>query len=172
MLDMFTSQYLTVFPRHLPSSNMQHPSLLNMIPVYGPPQMSMLTLLLPSIELTLTVSNMSQTCFFSMFIPPYLQTSMKSPILRQNQPSTILAYLATHLKSIFCYYTRDMILCIVADTFSVMSRIPILPQPNPNHCIHILCQTLYAVQGSSTEAETCGLFLNGEEKIPILTTLV
>jgi hypothetical protein len=81
-----------------------------------------------------------------------------------------------------------MILCVVADAAYLVvlpnarSRCAGLfflsnistanpPQPKPNGAVHVLCKTIRGVPASAAEAETGGLFLNGQEAIPIITAL-
>jgi hypothetical protein len=45
------------------------------------------------------------------------------------------------------------------------------PDPKPNGAVHVLCKTLRGVPASAAEAETGGLFLNGQEAVPIITAL-
>jgi hypothetical protein len=45
------------------------------------------------------------------------------------------------------------------------------PQAKPNGPVHVLCKTIRGVPASAAEAETGGLFLNGQEAIPICTAL-
>jgi hypothetical protein len=45
------------------------------------------------------------------------------------------------------------------------------PNPRPNGAVHVLCKTIRGVPASAAEAETGGLFLNGQEAVPIITSL-
>jgi hypothetical protein len=99
----------------------------------------------------------------------------------------LLDYLATYPNAIIRYYARDMILCIVADAAYLvlpnacsqcaglyfLSDIPTTdpPKPKANGAVHVLCQTICGIPASAAEAETGGLFLNGQEAIPIITAL-
>jgi hypothetical protein len=44
------------------------------------------------------------------------------------------------------------------------------PKPKPNGAVRVLCKTIRGVPASASKAETGGLFLNGQEAIPIITT--
>jgi hypothetical protein len=46
-----------------------------------------------------------------------------------------------------------------------------LRQPPLNGAIHTTCQILCNIMASAAEAEVAGLFINGQEAIPICTTL-
>jgi hypothetical protein len=90
---------------------------------------------------------------------------------------------------IICYYASDMVLSIVADAAYLVlpnarsccaglyfltdtpSTNP--PNPRPNGAVHVLCKTIRGVPASAAKAETKtgGLFLNGQEAIPIITAL-
>jgi hypothetical protein len=99
----------------------------------------------------------------------------------------LLDYLATYPNATIRYYASDMVLSIVADAAYLVlpnarSRCAGLytltdashtdpPQPKPNGPVHVLCKTLRGVPASAAEAETGGLFLNGQEAIPLLTAL-
>jgi hypothetical protein len=99
----------------------------------------------------------------------------------------LLDYLATYPNATIRYYASDMILHIVADAAYLvlpnarsrcaglyyLSDLPTShpPQSKPNGPIHVLCKTIKGVPASAAEAETGGLFLNGQEAIPIRTAL-
>jgi hypothetical protein len=54
-----------------------------------------------------------------------------------------------------------------------LSDMPTSDPPNskPNGPVHVLCKTIRGVPASAAEAETGGLFLNGQEALPIRTAL-
>jgi hypothetical protein len=100
----------------------------------------------------------------------------------------LLEYLATHPDAMIRYYASDIILCVVADAAYLVlpdassSRCAGLfflsnnsaanpPDTTPNGAVHVLCKTICAVPASAAEAKTGGLFLNGQEAIPIITAL-
>lgn len=99
----------------------------------------------------------------------------------------LLDYLSTHPSATIRYYASDMILCIIADAAYLvlpnarsrcaamffLSDVPTTnpPTPIPNGAVHILCKTLRGVPSSAAEAETGGLFLTGQDAIPIITAL-
>jgi len=59
-----------------------------------------------------------------------------------------------------------------ASLFYLGNSSPVLPPVHvPNGPVHVLCKTLRGVPASAAEAETCGLFLAGQEAIPLLTAL-
>jgi hypothetical protein len=111
----------------------------------------------------------------------------KPTILTGKACDMLLDYLATHPNAIIRYYASDMILCMVADAAYLVlpdarSRCAGLyfltdypttdpPKPKMNGAVHVLCKTLRGVPASAAKAETGGLFLNGQEAVPIITAL-
>jgi hypothetical protein len=111
----------------------------------------------------------------------------KPTILTGKACDMLLDYLATHPDATIRYYASDMILCIIADAAYLVlpnarSRCAGMyfltdkptsdpPDPKPNGAVHVLCKTLRGVPASAAEAETGGLFLNGQEAVPIITAL-
>jgi hypothetical protein len=99
----------------------------------------------------------------------------------------LLNYLTTYPNATIRYYASDMILHIVADAAYLvlpkarsrcaglyyLSNMPTTdpPQAKPNGPVHVLCKTIRGVPASAAEAETGGLFLNGQEAIPLCTAL-
>jgi hypothetical protein len=99
----------------------------------------------------------------------------------------LLDYLGTHPNAVICYFASDMILCTAADAAYLVlpnarSRCAGLyfltdhpttdpPMPKPNGAVHVLCKTIRGVPASAAEAKTGGLFLNGQEAVPIITAL-
>ena len=112
---------------------------------------------------------------------------VKPTILTGKACDLLLDYLSTYPNAIIRYYASDMILCIVADAAYLVlpnarSRYAGLyflsnlsttnpPQPKPNSAVHVLCKTIRGVPASAAEAETGGLFLNGQEAVPLITAL-
>jgi hypothetical protein len=111
----------------------------------------------------------------------------KPTVLTGKACDLLLDYLSTHPDAIIRYYASDMILCIVADAAYLVlpnarSRCAGLyylsnqpntdpPKPKPNGPVHVLCKTIRGVPASAAEAETGGLFLNGQEAVPLITAL-
>ena len=111
----------------------------------------------------------------------------KPTIVTGKACDLLLDYLATYPNAIICYYASDMILYIVTDAAYLvlpnarsrcaglyfLSNLPTTnpPRPKPNGAIHVLCKTIRVVPASAAEAETGGLFLNGQEAVPIITAL-
>jgi hypothetical protein len=99
----------------------------------------------------------------------------------------LMDYLATHPNATIRYYASDMVLYTVSDAAYLvlpnarsrcsglfyLSNIPTTnpPNPKPNGPVHVLCKTIRTVAASAAEAETGGLFLNGQEAVPIITAL-
>jgi hypothetical protein len=130
----------------------------------------------------------------AQLIRPYFLLSTKHPIIKPSlrcspaRPATLfLDYLATHPDATIRYYASDMMLCVVADAAYLVlpdarSRCAGLfflsnntttnpPDTTSNGAVHVLCKTIRGVPASAAEAETGGLFLNGQEAIPIITAL-
>ena len=98
-----------------------------------------------------------------------------------------LDYLFTHPDAVICYYTSNMILCIISDavyvilpnarsrcaTLYTLTDLPTTTPPNPkaNGPVHVLCVTMRSVPASASEAKTGGLFNAGQEAVPIITAL-
>jgi hypothetical protein len=117
-----------------------------------------------------------------------ISNSQSKPTLVTGQACDLLLdYLATYPNAIIRYYASDMILYIVADAAYLvlpnarsrcaglyfLSNQPTTnpPTPKPNGAVHVLCKTIRGVPASAAEAETGGLFLNGQEAVPIITAL-
>jgi hypothetical protein len=112
----------------------------------------------------------------------------KPTVLTGKACNLLLDCLATHSdKTIHCH-ASDLILSIVADAACLVlpdarsrcaslfcladtSQHTIPPQLKPNGAVHVLCQTICGVPASAAEAKTGGLFLNGQEDVPIITAL-
>jgi hypothetical protein len=111
----------------------------------------------------------------------------KPTVLTGKACDHLLDYLYTHPDAIIRYYASDMILCIVGDAAYLVlpdarSRCAGLfflsnishtnpPETQTNGAVHVLCKTIRGVPASAAEAETGGLFLNGQEAVPIITAL-
>jgi hypothetical protein len=112
----------------------------------------------------------------------------KPTMLTGKACDLLLHYLATHPDAtIRHHHASDMILCMVADAAYLVlpnahSRCAGLfflsnntatdpPATSSNGAVHVLCKTIRGVPASAAEAETGGLFLNGQEAIPIITAL-
>jgi hypothetical protein len=111
----------------------------------------------------------------------------KPTVLTGKACDLLLDYLATYPNATIRYYASDMIISVVADAAYLVlpnarSRCAGLyflsdisntspPEPKSNGVVHVLCKTIRGVPASAAEAETGGLFLNGQETIPIITAL-
>jgi hypothetical protein len=117
-----------------------------------------------------------------------ISNSQASPtILTRDACDMLLDYLATHPDAVIRYYASDMILCIVSDAaylvlpnarsrcaaLYTLTNLPTTTplRPEPNGPVHVLCKTMKGVPASAAEAETGGLFMAGQEAIPIITAL-
>jgi hypothetical protein len=99
----------------------------------------------------------------------------------------LLDHLATHPDATVRCHASDMIMCVVADAACLVlpdahSRCAGLfflsnntaadpPDTTSNGAVRVLCKTIRGVPASAAEAETGGLFLNGQEAIPLVTAL-
>jgi len=101
----------------------------------------------------------------------------------------LLDYAHTYPNATIRYYASAMILYIVSDAAYLVlpnarSRVaghfflsnqppapPALPNPKPNGPIHTVCKTLRNVVSSAAESETGGIFVNGQEGVPIIVAL-
>lgn len=102
----------------------------------------------------------------------------------------MLDFLATYPNGKIRYYASDMILHAESDAaylvlpnaksriagiFYLSSQLPAsraqIPQPKPNGLILVECKTLKHVVASAAEAETGGLFLNGQQVVVIRIVL-
>jgi hypothetical protein len=109
-------------------------------------------------------------------------------VLTGKACNMLLDYLATHPDATIRYDASAMILCIIADAaFFVLPHarsrcagicflsnfLPTTnaPDPTPNGAVHVLCKTLRSIPVSAAKAENGGLFLNGQEDVPIITAL-
>ena len=133
--------------------------------------------------------------YYARAVDPTILVALNEISNNQAQPTVLtgkacdmlLDYLATHPDATIRYYASDMILCIIADAAYLvlpnarsrcagvyfLSDLPTSspPDPKPNGAVHVLCKTLRGVPASAAEAETGGLFLNGQEAVPIITAL-
>jgi hypothetical protein len=72
------------------------------------------------------------------------------------------------------YQSPKLAVALVAITISSNSRDPTKVQtenPPPNGPIHTVCHKLRNVMASAAEAEVGGLFVNGQDAVPLRTTL-
>ena len=93
-------------------------------------------------------------------------------------------YLHTHPDAVIQFHASDMILYIETDAAylvlpqarSRVSSIFYLSNATPrrpplNGAIQVVCKTLQNVVSSTAEAETGGIFIYGQQAVPIITTL-
>ena len=101
----------------------------------------------------------------------------------------LLNYAATHPDAAICYYASGMQLHIHSDASYLSealarSRVggffflsgnddpsPNAPAPPLNGAVHVVSSIMRNVMASAAEAELGGLFVNGQEACPIITTL-
>jgi hypothetical protein len=103
----------------------------------------------------------------------------------------VLNYCATHPDDMLCYHASGMVLHIDSDLsylsmpksrsrvgghhyLSSNSRDPTkapTKNPPPNSPIHTVCHKLRNVMASAAEVEVGGLFVNGQDAVPLQTTL-
>ena len=109
-----------------------------------------------------------------------------------DEVEQLLNYLASNPNATIRYHASGMILFIRSDTSylsvtkgrSRASGVFFLSDPKPdainfsdytpilNGFIYIMCKTLRNIMASAAEAEYGALFLNGQEAVPIRTTLI
>jgi hypothetical protein len=133
--------------------------------------------------------------YYAHAVDPTILPALNEISNNQAQPTIVtgkacdllLDYLAIYPNAVIQYYASNMILHIVADAAYLVlpkarSRCAGLyylsdlstsnpPHSKPNGPVHVLCKTIRGVPASAAEAETGGLFLNGQEAIPIRTAL-
>ena len=93
-------------------------------------------------------------------------------------------YLHTQLDAVVRFHASDMILYIESDTAylvlpkacSRFARIFYLSnttarRPTLNYAIQVIYKTLQNVVSSAAEAETGGIFIDGQQAVPIITAL-
>ena len=96
----------------------------------------------------------------------------------------IMDYLHTHPDAVVRFHASDTILYIESDADylvlpqarSHVARIFYLRNataglPPLNGAIQVICKTLHNVVSSAAKAETCGIFIGGQQAVPIITTL-
>ena len=102
----------------------------------------------------------------------------------------LLNYLATNPDASIQYHSSDMVLCVHSDA-SYLSVIKgrsrasgiffLANKPNPkqldsytpilNGIVHLVCKILRNIMASAAEAELGAIFVNGQDAVPIRTTL-
>jgi hypothetical protein len=194
----YVSKALTKF-NHIQSKSAQHAPHQWTKPVYGQKVQYATKDSSPLLDnkATQRVQSVSGTFFYyAHAVDPTILPALNEISNNQAKPTIVtgqacdmlLDYLATYPEATIRYYASDtMILSIVADAAYLVlpkarSRCAGLyictdrshtepPQPKPNGPVHVLCKTIHGVPASAAEAETGGIFLNGQEAIPLITAL-
>ena len=96
----------------------------------------------------------------------------------------LMDYLHTHPYSVIQFHASDMILYIKSDAAYLVlpqarSRVTIIfylinatsKRPPLNGDIQVICKILQNIVSSAAEAETGGIFISGQQAVPIITYL-
>jgi len=135
--------------------------------------------------------------YYARAVDPTMLVALNEISQQQSKPTAatlkkcerLMDYAATYPNATIRYRASEMILHVdtdaaylvlpnarsrVAGHYFLSNRPPQIGnlKPTPNGPIHTVCQTIKNVVSSAAEAECGGLFINGQQIIPIRNTLI
>ena len=170
-------------------------------PVYGSTKQQQPTTIKSSPALSDSATKRIQSItgtllYYARGVDPTMLPALNEISAQQSAPTQdtetkvqrLMDYAATHPDATIRFHASDMILYVASDAaYLVLPKARSragghyflgnkpaddgTPDPTPNGAIHTLCKTIRNVVASAAEAETGGLYLNGQEAVPIRTAL-
>jgi hypothetical protein len=154
---------------------------------------------LPPARITIIQKKIGTLLYYAVSVDPFMLPALgtiassqaAATQLTQNECDWLMDYAASNPLSTIRYYASDMQLYVHSDASYLsetrarsraaghffLSDKPIDPTKPPEHPpplngpIHTLCKIIDVVVGSAAEAEIGAGYLNGQEAVPIVTTL-
>ena len=154
---------------------------------------------LPATEITDIQQKVGTLLYYAVSVDPFMLAALgtiassqaKATQLTKNECAWLMDYASSNPLSIIRYHASDMVLYVHSDASYLsetkarsrgaghffLSSKPLNPDQPPdtiptlNGPIHTLCKIIDVVVGSASEAEIGAGYLNGQDAVPIITTL-